>query len=63
MRIAVVDPDKKALHNEIKSVRKVFDGCEAVMFIDPQVAERYLEENAVDALACGKLYFLRLCGT
>ena len=50
MRVAVVDPDKKALHNEIKSVRKVFDGCEAVMFVEPEIAARYLEENAVDIL-------------
>lgn len=50
MRIAVVDPDKKALKNEIKAVRDVFFGCEVVMFVDPKAAQRYLENEAVDAL-------------
>ena len=50
MRIAVVDPDKKALHNEIKCVKDVFLGCEVVMFVEPGAAQKYLEDNAVDVL-------------
>ncbi|MDD6482683.1 MAG: response regulator [Lachnospiraceae bacterium] len=50
MRIAVVDPDKKALHNEIKCVKAVFSDCETVMFVEPGAAQKYLEDNAVDVL-------------
>lgn len=50
MRIAVVDPDKNALKNELKCVKAVFSGCEAVMFVEPKAAVKYLEDNAVDVL-------------
>lgn len=50
MRIAVVDPDKNALKNELKCVRTVFSGCDAVMFVEPKAAQRYLEDEAVDVL-------------
>lgn len=50
MVIAAVDPNKKDLAKLVRFLRMVYQGCEVVMFSDPEIACAYIQDNPIDVL-------------